>query len=205
MKSRNPTRGTQEGDLSTRDLLPPEIERFRATASHTPPSTTTFAGVDALGAANAFLLTGIHPICLEIPTRSRFYHEEVDGVQYVSFHRPKKKGVWSKTVVPIHVDDLPQLPSVLTFLGWAKANPRSTEFYRQLFISIGKRAGIEGDVTSRTLRHTFLSTLARRGANIEELMRIGNVSAAVASQYLRSTPRYTDRDFVTRGSVRGSS
>lgn len=73
---------------------------------------------------------------------------------------------------------------------------RSEKTYNRLVQAVARAAGSRGSCTPRTLRHTFLSQLARRVRDPEVVVRLGNVSPKEAIRYCRGAARDRDAEVV---------
>jgi integrase len=69
---------------------------------------------------------------------------------------------------------------------------RTTQTYNVMVHEVGVHCGLPG-LTPRTLRHTFLRLLADKTRDIDDVMRYGGCSLAVAVGYVRTTDSERDK------------
>ena len=146
-----------------------------------------------------FLATGMHPTVLADPCGHRLRIEpDRNGLTYAKWNRPKKRGPAAATGVPLGTDEARWAAEFVASL----LPPRSSKTFNRLVRDVGSAAGISGAVTPRTLRHTFLTQLARDSGDPSVVIRLGNVSATEAIRYCRGAAQDRDLELMRRrGSI----
>ncbi len=143
------------------------------------------------GAYVEFLLrTGAHPSVLANPERYDLRCERrPSGRTYVSWLRPKKKGLAARTETALE----PEYEFLHSFVDSVRASPRSDRQIGLLIAAIAKEAGIPGRVSPRTLRHTCGVLMLRKSRNPSVVKEKLNVSDRTLQHYLRLTNSEADR------------
>ncbi len=180
---------------TTEALTDAELVALREAARMWVPPAGYYAGLRPELVVRWLLSTGMNPSVLADPEGRRLRLEvEGRGLLYAKWNRPKKRGIEAATAVPLGKSD------VVT--GWAQEivasllPRRSEKTYNRLVQDVARAAGIRGSCTPRTLRHTFLSQLARRVRDPEVVVRLGNVSPKEAIRYCRGAARDRDAEVV---------
>ncbi len=182
---------------STESLTDAELDALVATAREFKPEPGHYEGTDPFRLVRWLLATGMHPCVLADPEGRRVRVEtDANGLTYARWNRPKKVGIASATEAILGSDG--------DECAWAREfvlslfPPRSEQTYLRLVRELGRAAGIRGTVTPRTLRHTYLTLLARRTGDPSEVIRFGNVSPRVAIQYVRGASKDRDVELARR-------
>jgi integrase len=175
------------------DLEPEAQQKLIDTAKMFRPIKSRGFGIDPYAALLWFLKTGMHPTVLRDPDKHKLEviippEDDPEPWPLVRWSRPKKEGIEARTYIRLETSDRAW---VGTFYEWLKTNPRSPETYRRLFLDLGLTAGV-GVVTTRTLRHTFITNMFARGYNIAEVMLKANINERQAIVYARKHARATD-------------
>lgn len=181
---------------STESLTDAERDALVAASLRFTPRPGYYEGLGSALLVRWLLATGMHPCVLADPERHRLRLErERNGLVYAKWDRPKKRGPDAATAVPLGPEsDVEWARDLLASL----LPPRSERTYLRLIRDIGKEAGISGAVTPRTLRHTYLTQLARDALDPSTVVRLGNVSPKVAIQYVRGAAQDRDVELVRR-------
>lgn len=112
-------------------------------------------------------------------------------------NRPKRTGPGASTGVPLHPTDADWAGEFIQSL----TPTRSERTYLRL-VRVGVAARIVGPVTPRSLRHTFLTQVARDTNDPSMVLRLGNVSPTVAIQYVRGAAQDRDVEYIKRRGAR---
>jgi len=126
--------------------------------------------------------TGVHPEVFWHPEEHRLRIEEDEGVAYVRWNRPKKKGVKAGCSVALSPEDVPW---VRPFIARVIELKRTRKFWYWFIRTIWETTGLPGMCSMRTLRHTSLTRVAERTADPFAVASHGNVSIEVGYDYVR--------------------
>ena len=176
---------------STHPLTPAEREKLLRICGNNAMdwgAPGQFEGVSGAKAIRFFLSTGAHPWVLSHAQEARLRIERRRAGLYLSWDRPKTRRAVS---VPVPRDMEPWIEDFLATLPhW------STKTWNRLVQLAGQIAEIEGTVTPRTLRHTYLRWVADQTHDPSMVARLGACSPSTALDYVRTAE--DERDEVLR-------
>jgi len=153
--------------------------RFEKRESPRPGEFTEFKASEVVAFA---IGTGVHPEVFWHPEVHRLRIEEDEGVAYVRWNRPKKKGVKAGCSVALSPEDVPW---VRPFIARVIELKRTRKFWYWFIRTIWETTGLPGMCSMRTLRHTSLTRVAERTADPFAVASHGNVSIEVGYDYVR--------------------
>jgi integrase len=166
---------------STEPLTRAELAQLLERLPTFEPRPGYYEGLDARQVVLFLLRTGAHPSVLaEAGERGL----RLDGTDYVTWTRPKNG---RRMRLPLDPSIRPWIAMFLATLP-----RRTTQTYNVLVHEVGVHCGLPG-LTPRTLRHTFLRLLADKTRDIDDVMRYGGCSLAVAVGYVRTTDSERDK------------
>lgn len=183
---------------STEYLTDAQLARISAVAREWRHPTWG-AELDPWGLFRILSLTGIHPDVLADPGGRRLRMESVNGVTYLRWNRPKKKGVEAGVTFPLPAAEAPVIEA---FVRQVRRAPYTRQHLWRRVRELGRAAGVEG-LGPRVLRHTAIEQDARRGSTMAELCARFGITPAVALQYQRGPSLDRDLAFLRRLEARG--
>ena len=172
---------------STAPLTREELTRLLASLDTFQAREGYYEHLDPVRVVRFMLMTGVHPEVVADREKSGLM---MDGPRHLTWRRPK-----TKRMMRVPVDPEIQ-PWVKEFVDALPIRTRMT--INRLVHDVGAHAGMP-ELTPRTLRHTFLRILADKTHDIDDVMRYGGCSLAVAVGYVRTADSERDKAFFDGG------
>ena len=172
---------------STAPLTREELTRLLASLDTFQPREGYYEHLDPVRVVRFMLMTRVHPEVVADREKSGLM---MDGPRHLTWRRPK-----TKRMMRVPVDPEIQ-PWVKEFVETLPQRTRMT--INRLVHDVGANAGMPA-LTPRTLRHSFLRILADKTHDIDDVMRYGGCSLAVAVRYVRTADSERDKAFFDGG------
>lgn len=145
-----------------------------------------YQGMEVYRTIQFFLATGAHPSVLADPQAHDLQtYVDDEGVLRVRWLRPKKRGMKALTHPAIGDPKDPQNSWVPAFVEGLHKKTWTRLTYHRMVRDVGRAAGVQGEVSPRTLRHTWFMNSLRQTRDPEVVQEWGNVSPATLLVYLR--------------------
>lgn len=172
---------------STAPLTREELRRLLGSLDTFQPKEGYYENLDPVRVVRFMLMTGVHPEVVADREKSGLM---MDGPRHLTWRRPK-----TKRMMRVPVDPEIQ-PWVKEFVDALPQRTRMT--INRLVHDVGAHAGMP-KLAPRTLRHSFLRILADKTHDIDDVMRYGGCSLAVAVRYVRTADSARDKAFFEGG------
>ena len=163
-------------------LTDAELARVMAAAARADLGAW-FPGFEAAHLIEFVYLTGAHPDVIAHPGRYDLRTEGRNGHLHVIWGRPKKRGVYALTDLPVVRSDAPAASWLPGWVRGLRAHTYGSRHLNRLCHLVGKEAGVPFSL--RTLRHCCGVRIARKARDPARVQAWLNCSAQVALQYTR--------------------